>query len=59
MPFRSEAQRRYMFARHPEIAKRWAKEYGTPKGLPYHVPKKKRSKHRQKLLENYMKRTRG
>ena len=26
MPFRSEAQRRYMYARHPEIAKRWAHE---------------------------------
>jgi hypothetical protein len=52
MPFRSEAQRRYMFARHPEIAKRWSKEYGTPKNLPYH--KKKRSKHRQKLLERFI-----
>lgn len=26
MPFKSEAQRRYMFARHPEIAEKWAKE---------------------------------
>lgn len=26
MPFKSEAQRRYMFARHPEIAQKWAKE---------------------------------
>lgn len=29
MPFRSEKQRRFMFARHPKIAKRWAKKYGT------------------------------
>ena len=29
MPFRSKRQRRYMFARHPKIAKRWAKKYGT------------------------------
>jgi len=29
MPFRSAKQRRYMFARHPRIAKRWAKKYGT------------------------------
>lgn len=29
MPFKSEAQRKYMFAKHPEIAKRWAKEYGS------------------------------
>lgn len=29
MPFRSEAQRRFMWAKHPEIAKRWTKEYGS------------------------------
>lgn len=29
-----------MFARHPDIAKRWASEYGTPKNLPEHVGKK-------------------
>lgn len=23
MPFKSEKQRRYMYAKHPEIAKRW------------------------------------
>lgn len=26
MPFKSEKQRRYMFAKHPEIAERWSKE---------------------------------
>jgi len=26
MPFKSDKQRRYMFAREPEIAKRWAEE---------------------------------
>ena len=26
MPFKSEAQRRFMYAKHPEIAKRWTKE---------------------------------
>jgi hypothetical protein len=41
MPFLSEAQRRYMFANHPEIAKRWAREYGTPKDLPFHVKRKR------------------
>lgn len=30
MPFKSEAQRRFMYARHPKIAKRWEKH--TPKG---------------------------
>ena len=29
MPFRSAKQRRYMFAKHPKIAKKWAKKYGT------------------------------
>jgi|TARA_Y100000296_G_scaffold58279_1_gene67135 hypothetical protein len=29
MPFKSEKQRRYMHANHPEIAKRWEKEYKT------------------------------
>lgn len=29
MPFRSKRQMRYMFAKHPKIAKRWAKKYGT------------------------------
>tara|TARA_R100001369_G_scaffold1440_2_gene4895 strand:+ start:307 stop:1686 length:1380 start_codon:yes stop_codon:yes gene_type:complete len=27
MPFKSEKQRRYMFANEPEIAKKWSKEY--------------------------------
>lgn len=26
MPFKSEAQRRFMYAKHPEIAKRWSNE---------------------------------
>ena len=40
MPFKSDAQRKYLFAKHPEIAKRWAKE--TPKGskLPEHAKNK-------------------
>lgn len=29
MPFRSERQRRYLWAKHPEIAERWTKEYGS------------------------------
>jgi hypothetical protein len=34
MPFQSEAQRRYMWAKHPEIAKRWADKYRTQSKLP-------------------------
>lgn len=29
MPFRSAKQRRFMFAKHPKIARRWAKKYGA------------------------------
>ena len=29
MPFRSEAQRRFMYSEHPDIAERWSKEYGS------------------------------
>lgn len=41
MPFKSEAQRRFMFAKHPRIAKEFASH--TPKGkLPEKVGKGKR-----------------
>lgn len=29
MPYQSQRQRRYMHAKHPEIAKRWDAKYGT------------------------------
>jgi len=29
MPFKSEKQRKFMFARKPEIARKWAAKYGT------------------------------
>lgn len=39
MPFKSDAQRRFMYAKHPRIAARWSEH--TPKGkdLPEHVKK--------------------
>ena len=40
MPFRSEAQRRLMWLKHPRIAKRWARE-GRNTGLPKRARKKK------------------
>lgn len=41
MPFKSEAQRRYLWAKEPKVAKEFAA--ATPKGtkLPSHVDKKK------------------
>jgi hypothetical protein len=45
MPFKSQAQKKYLYAKHPDIAARWEKE--TPKGkLPKHV--KKKAKKRRK-----------
>lgn len=44
MPFRSKLQARFMFAKHPGIARRWVKESGKKhpiKGLP---EKKRRKK---------------
>ena len=40
MPFKSEAQRRWMYANHPDMAKEW--EADTPKGkkLPKRIGKK-------------------
>jgi len=29
MPFRSTKQRRFMWWKHPEIARRWTNEYGS------------------------------
>lgn len=37
MPFKSEKQRRFLWAKHPDIAKRWAKEYPGQKNLPLYA----------------------
>ena len=38
MPFRSQAQMRFLYARHPAIAKRWQNEYHqSGKGLPQRI----------------------
>ena len=39
MPFQSEKQRRYLHANHPEIAKRWEREYATG-GISNHFRRK-------------------
>jgi hypothetical protein len=48
MPFKSQAQRRYMYSQHPEMAKEF--ESATPKGehLPEHVKKGTRRKKRSR-----------
>lgn len=40
MPFKSEAQRRYMYKNMPELAAKWEKKYGS-KNLPERVKPKK------------------
>ena len=42
MPFKSEAQRRFMHAKHPRIAARWDRKYGGGR-LPERT--RKRIKH--------------
>jgi len=42
MPFQSKAQQKFMFAKHPKIAKRWAAE--TPDMAD--LPEKKKAKHK-------------
>lgn len=49
MPFSSYKQQAYMFMKHPEIAKRWVKKYGTkkkPKGNKLTMMAKKANKGR-------------
>lgn len=37
MPFKSEAQRRFLWANEPKVAKKWAHEGHRQKGLPAKV----------------------
>jgi len=43
MPFESKAQQRWMFAKHPKMAKRWAKHTPDIKDLPEHVEREKQA----------------
>lgn len=49
MPFKSEAQRRYLWAKEPEVAEEFAK--ATPKGakLPMHVADMKKEAFKQAM----------
>ena len=38
-PFKSKAQQRYLYSKHPDIAKRWEKETPNIKNLPNKVKK--------------------
>lgn len=44
MPFKSKAQARFLYARHPEIAKEFQGKTKSHKGLPERAKKKKRKR---------------
>ena len=46
MPFKSKSQMRWMFSKHPKMAKRWAKEQEKEKGKKSfkRLPEKKKRK---------------
>ena len=46
MPFKSERQRRYMWANEPEVARRWADESKEPKATSEKASPKKRVRRR-------------
>lgn len=46
MPFKSKAQRRFMYARHPELAEEF--EAATPKGKK--LPEKVKSKKKKRVV---------
>ena len=50
MPFKSKQQRKFMYAKHPEMAKEW--EEKTPKGKA--LPKKVKKKTSQKAGKQYV-----
>ena len=41
MPFRSEAQRRYLWMHDPKLAAKWAKKYKSKRELPMYVKKER------------------
>ena len=40
LPFKSEKQRKYLFAKEPAIAKKWTKKYGSKISKPKKRKKK-------------------
>ena len=54
MPFESKAQQRFLFAKHPKIAKRWAKHTPDIKDLPEHVKKANLSNCFEKIASTMM-----
>lgn len=51
MPFQSEKQRRFLWLKHPDIAKRWAHEYPNQRNLPTYAHDKKKTSEKQESSE--------
>ena len=48
MPFKSKAQRRWMYATHPGMAQEWSKETVEGSRLPEKVSSRKKTQSRKK-----------
>ena len=55
MPYKSQAQRKYMHLKHPEIAKRWDREFPNQKRLPLHVKHRKTKPKLNIVVDNKIK----
>lgn len=46
MPFKSEAQRRFLWAKKPDLARKWTKKYGSGigKSIKYKKPTVKKGR---------------
>jgi hypothetical protein len=53
MPFKSEAQRRFMYAKHPEIAKEFEEKTPQHEVLPEHVKRKVKRRALKKISQSY------
>ena len=50
MPMKSKAQRRYLWARHPEVAREFESKTAKGKKLPEHVKKRKRKSRENRVI---------
>ena len=52
MPFKSAAQERALFAKNPDLARKWVHKYGHAPGFKTHNPKNFRKEALRKIKEN-------
>ncbi len=54
MPFKSDEQRKYMYANHPEIAKKWEAEAKDKKGPWSYVAMPGTDDEKEKLKKSFL-----